>query len=160
MNPLALRPMTEAEFAAYAEASCADYARNSPHYRDRPLDETLPKVRAEFARRLPEGRATKGFLLLSVTLVEGGSERAVGSCEIGESPAGSRTVYIWNFVLDASVRGRGHGKRAFALVLERLRALGYAKVGLNVFADNAVARKIYEEAGFTVTQMNMERRLG
>lgn len=152
--------MTEAEFAAYAESSCADYARNSPHYRDRPLDETLPKVRAEFGKRLPEGRATPGFLLLSVILSEGGAERAVGSFEIGEYPSGSRSVYVWNFALDPGVRGQGHGKRAFALVLEHLRVQGYAKVGLNVFADNVVARRIYEEAGFAVTQMNMERKLG
>jgi RimJ/RimL family protein N-acetyltransferase len=156
---LRLDPMTDTQFASYVEATCADYARTSPHYRDRPLPEALAEVRESFENRLPRGRSTPGSHFLAVILTDESGEHQVGHFEIGETPTGSKKVYIWSVAIDPEVRGRGLGKAAVRLALEYLRAQGYAKVGLNVFADNAVARKIYDDAGFVTTQMNMEKKL-
>jgi ribosomal protein S18 acetylase RimI-like enzyme len=151
--------MTDAQFAAYAAVSSDDYARASPNYRDWELADAIADARKSFDRRLHAGPRTPGAYLLAILLTEGGVERQIGYFDIGETPLGSKNVYIWNVALDESVRGRGYGKAAMTLALEYLRGCGYAKVGLNVFAENAVARKIYADAGFVVTQLNMEKKL-
>ncbi len=151
--------MTDGQFAAYAVATCEDYARTSPHYRDRPFAEADADVRAGFAKRLPEGPRTPGTYLLAILLSEGGAERQIGYLDIAENPLGSKSTYIYNIGLNEDVRGRGYGKSALALTEVFLRDRGYTKIGLNVFAGNAIARKIYDDAGFTITQMNMEKKL-
>lgn len=156
---LRLAPMTEAQFAAYVGHACEDYARTSPHYRDLPLERSLPEVREQFEKRLPQGAATPGFFLLTILLAENGAERPIGFFDIGRTTADPAKAYIWNIELDASVRGRGLGKAALAAAEDFLRAQGIRKVGLNVFADNTVARKLYDQAGYAITQMNMEKKL-
>ena len=154
-----LETMTEAQFSAYAEYTCENYARTSPHYRDIPLERSLPEVKRDFMKRLHAGPATPGFFLLAVLLREEGNEKQIGFFDIGRNSADPKKAYIWNVELDASVRGRGFGKRALALAEDYLRARDITRVGLNVFADNSVARKLYDSAGFKVTQMNMEKKL-
>jgi len=159
MDDLRLETMTAEQYAAYAAYACENYARTSPHYRDIPLERSLPEVKRDFAKRLHAGAATPGFFLLAILLRENGTERQIGFFDIGRISPDPTRAYIWNVELDASVRGRGFGKRALSLAEDYLRARDITRVGLNVFADNAVARKLYEGAGFAVTQMNMEKWL-
>jgi ribosomal protein S18 acetylase RimI-like enzyme len=42
--------------------------------------------------------------------------------------------------------------------LEEARTRGLADVGLDVDADNVVARKLYEEMGFATARLRMHRR--
>lgn len=61
---------------------------------------------------------------------------------------GGRDAFIDEFFLDASVRGRGWGKRALESVLREARALGVNAVHLEVEAENEPARGLYERSGF------------
>lgn len=154
-----LETMTDAQFEAYAKHTCASYARTSPNYRDVPFELALPEVEKQFRGRLPEGPRTKDAFLLAILLREGEQNRQIGFFDIGRTKLHSEKAYIWNVELDSTVRGRGFGKRALALAEEFLRQKGIKRVGLNVFAENTVARALYEAAGFTVTQMNMEKEI-
>lgn len=59
---------------------------------------------------------------------------------------------FYDFEIDEKLRGRGLGRAALSLVLEHLRAAGTRKVFLHVSGDNLPAVRLYEKAGFAVTE--------
>lgn len=59
---------------------------------------------------------------------------------------------FYDFEIDEKLRGKGLGRAALSLVLEHLRAAGTHKVFLHVSGDNLPAVRLYEKAGFAVTE--------
>ncbi len=49
-------------------------------------------------------------------------------------------------------RGRGHGRTLMLLAERECLAAGVRNLGLNVFADNAVAVRLYGSLGYRVTE--------
>jgi RimJ/RimL family protein N-acetyltransferase len=56
-------------------------------------------------------------------------------------------------------RGKGYGKKARLLIEEKARELGLESLGLHVFAENKVARNLYESVGYEVSSLNMTKKL-
>lgn len=147
--------MNETQHRAYLEASIVSYSKESPHYRDLPLEISLPKVRAEHLRLFGEkGIYEPGQVYLAVM----SGDRQVGYLHYGER-AESKSVYIWNIALDENMRGKGIGRKVLELALARIKNSGFTKVGLNVFSVNTPAIRLYESLGFKPTQMNMELKI-
>jgi RimJ/RimL family protein N-acetyltransferase len=156
---LRLVTMTDVQFAVYGAWTCENYARTSPNFRDRPFDESFKEVKDSFANRLPEGPRTPGAFLLAVLITDEDTEKQIGYLDIAENPRGSNTVYIFNIGLYESAQGKGFGKQTLARAEEYLKERGYTKIGLNVFADNEPAKKLYADAGYAPTQFNMEKKI-
>lgn len=74
----------------------------------------------------------------------------------------ARTGRTWLWVTNVAIarphRSRGFGRLLMERALEEARARGLADVGLDVDADNVVARKLYEEMGFATARLRMHRR--
>lgn len=79
-------------------------------------------------------------------------ERAVvgaAVCFIGYSTfAAKPRLNVHDLCVLAAHRGQGLGRRLLEAVLERARAAGCAAVSLEVRADNAIARRLYQSLGF------------
>ncbi|MFG1952621.1 GNAT family N-acetyltransferase [Micromonospora sp. NPDC048830] len=56
-------------------------------------------------------------------------------------------------------RGRGHGRRMIPLAEAEVGRLGHDQLGLNVFAHNTRAIRLYESLGFEVTNQQMRKPL-
>lgn len=59
---------------------------------------------------------------------------------------------IWHMMIDSSMQGRGYGSEALDRVLEYIRTKpfgGSNRVVLTCNKENSVARKLYENKGFT-----------
>ncbi|GAA2931228.1 GNAT family N-acetyltransferase [Streptomyces mexicanus] len=138
------RPMTDAEYGAWEEHGKAAYARS---WIDRgvPEDQAWAKSQSEHARLLPQGRATPG-MLLSVLEHEG---TAVGTLwlAIGDA-AGEDRAYVFDVEADARFRGRGHGRSLMLLAEAQAVAAGKHVLGLNVFAGNTPAERLYDSLGY------------
>lgn len=117
-----------------------DYARD-PMGNGGPLPE-------DALARLPAGlRDAPGAVAF---LVEDGG-RAVGGamCFRGFSTySGRPKLYIHDFSVNASHRGRGLGHRLMRAVVDHAEQTGCEKLTLEVRADNAPARAVYAKAGF------------
>lgn len=61
---------------------------------------------------------------------------------------GGRDAMVDEFFIEPGHRGRGFGRRALALALAEMRALGIVAVFLEVDHDNDAARRLYTAAGF------------
>lgn len=81
--------------------------------------------------------------------------------EADGSPVGAIALYGFSadgseaewgrLVLEPAARGRGYGKRALELLLERARELGVRRLRCEVVSGNVPAERIYEELGFVET---------
>ena len=86
-----------------------------------------------------------------VLLVAARAERPVGVavCFVGYSTFLARPVLnLHDLAVLPEARGGGVGAALLAAVAERARALGCAKVTLEVREDNAAARRLYARTGF------------
>lgn len=64
-------------------------------------------------------------------------------------PAGRQDTHVlYRLMIAAGEQGRGHGRRALALLQGEMRARGAARVALYYAPDNLVARQLYASAGF------------
>ncbi len=67
--------------------------------------------------------------------------------------------WIYDIEIDPAFRGTGLGRPTLAAAQEFVLAQGGTRLGLNVFGPNAVARHLYEAAGYTVSSIQMFKDL-
>lgn len=145
------RAMTEEEYAAWIAYSKATYAQD---WIDRgvPAAQAQAKVEADLNSSLADGLATPGARL-SVLIH---ADEVVGTLWVAER--GSE-----NFVYDIEVRGehrgRGYGRALMLLAERQCLEAGKSRVGLNVFAGNTPALRLYESLGYEVTAYSVYKPL-
>ncbi|MCX4879532.1 GNAT family N-acetyltransferase [Streptomyces sp. NBC_00847] len=145
------RSMTEAEYEAW-------FAHESEHYarvwmeRGVPEAEAYERSRRDHERLLPQGRATRD-MHFSLLDHEG---TPVGTLWVAllEDKA-----YVYDVAADAAHRGRGHGRTLMLLAEGRAIAAGRRVLGLNVFAGNTPAERLYESLGYETTQYSLYKSL-
>ncbi|MER5431641.1 GNAT family N-acetyltransferase [Streptomyces sp. NPDC002588] len=145
------RPMTEAEYGSWAERGIVEYAQE---WIDRgvPGDSARAKSRQDYARLLPEGLATRNARI-SVLEHEG---VPVGDLWLA-FVAGS--AFVYNVETYEEHRGRGHGRSLMLLAEAQTVAAGGEVLGLNVFAGNTPAERLYESLGYVTVGYSMYKPL-
>jgi diamine N-acetyltransferase len=77
-------------------------------------------------------------------------DEPVGLVLTYEDPGGEG-YHVWRFMVAAGHQGRGVGRRAMELLLDRWRSLGATEASLSVIPGNAGAIGLYESLGFRLT---------
>jgi ribosomal protein S18 acetylase RimI-like enzyme len=157
MTGLTLRPMAEDEFAVYAERLTREYAeahRLAGNWTD---EDALTRSRAELEELLPDGLATAHMELFHAVDPDGALVGVVWLCL--EAPGGRPGAYLFDIELVPELRGRGWGRELLALAEARVLEQGRDSLTLNVFGDNAVARRMYDAAGYEVVTQQMRKQL-
>ncbi|MFI7245039.1 GNAT family N-acetyltransferase [Streptomyces qinglanensis] len=152
----AIRPLADAEFDAWWEEGAATFVAGlveQGHSREQAL------ARSTAVRRthLPDGAASAGAALRVLTC-EG---TAVGAIWLGFTGLPRSDVHAW--VYDVRVlpgrRGEGHG-RALMLAAESVCLdAGAECLGLNVFAGNTPARRLYGSLGYRTVERHYLKTL-
>ncbi|CAL9382367.1 GNAT family N-acetyltransferase [Streptomyces werraensis] len=145
------RPMTEEEFGPWQTESSADYAREWAR-RGVPEAEALAKAAADEAALLPDGLATED-MLLSVLEHEGAVVGTLWLAVRGER------AYVYDVETRPAHRGRGHGRSLMLLAEAQAAAAGNRTIGLNVFAGNTPAERLYDSLGYTATRYSLYKPL-
>ncbi|MFI9806874.1 GNAT family N-acetyltransferase [Streptomyces sp. NPDC052301] len=146
------RPMTPAEFDTWQ-------AHESEHYalewmaRGVPEATARAKARDDHDRLLPDGLATDG-MLFSVLEHEG---IRVGTLWVALQ--GTRGAFVFDVATDAAHRGHGHGRTLMLLAERQAIEAGRPVLGLNVFAGNAPAERLYESLGYETTTRSLSKPL-
>lgn len=134
------RPMTEDEYEVWLAHEKEDYAQTWIE-RGVPEAEARAKSAADHADHLPQGTATPGTRL-SVLTHEG---TAVGTLWLARRDA---DAFVFDVEVDEEYRGRGHGRSLMLLAETQAREAGLGRLGLNVFAGNTPALRLYESLGY------------
>ena len=153
MHPkLTLRPLRDAEFAAWRRHVTDGYAAEIETLGDTPHRAARSKAKADMARILPEGLGTPGHWIFAIEL---GAE-PVGRLWLAERTMDGRQVmFIYDVEVDERHRGRGLGRAAMLEAEEQARGRGVSRMELNVFGGNDVARGLYRSLGYVERAVSM-----
>jgi GNAT superfamily N-acetyltransferase len=145
------RPMTEAEFGPWLEKGKQDYAQSWTE-RGVPEAEARAKSERDHATLLPDGPATPGTLI-SVLEHEG---TAVGVLWLALRADSS---FVFDVETHAAHRGKGHGRTLMLLAEAQTIVEGRRTIGLNVFAGNTPAERLYASLGYETNLYAMYKPL-
>ena len=150
-----LRPMSEVEFADFRKAETAAYAEDRARNVGTSVEEELEEANRWFSEVLAEGLRTPNQRF-RVVVEDDNVARGYLWVDVNE-----QQQYAWIFSLEikAEHRGKGYGRQALELLEDELRPLGIKRIGLNVFADNTIARHLYTKVGYQITNYNMHKSL-
>ncbi|MGW7165912.1 N-acetyltransferase family protein [Streptomyces sp. NPDC054884] len=145
------RSMTEAEYDAWQRHAVADYAQDWQE-RGVPEEEALAKARNDHERELPQGRATPN-MRFSVLEHDGVPVGRLWLASVGDK------AYVFDVETEQAFRGRGHGRSLMLLAETQAAEAGKHVLGLNVFAGNTPAERLYESLGYVPVGYSMYKAL-
>jgi ribosomal protein S18 acetylase RimI-like enzyme len=105
---------------------------------------------------LPDGVATAGMLLLAA---ETAGDGLIGYAWVAVERPGSSGAWLYDIWVAPEHRGNGHGRALLSIVELEVARLGSCSLGLNVFADNEVARRLYGSSLYEVASVQMRKAL-
>lgn len=150
--------MSEAEYEAFHSKLVAEYAKVNVESGNWLEEESLALSQNALDTLLPEGRQTPRVLLLSADNSEG---EYVGYVWIGLDRPGTAKPFAWIYDIEVAKdqRGKGYGRALLREAERETLKNGITTLGLNVFGNNHVARKLYETSGYSITQIAMSKQL-
>ncbi|ARP69328.1 N-acetyltransferase [Streptomyces pluripotens] len=146
------RPMTGAEFDEWQEHESEQYTREWIA-RGVPEATARAKARDDHEMLLPDGLATDG-MLFSVLEHEG---VRVGTLWVALQDAGA---FIFTVETATDRRGQGHGRALMLLAERQAIEAGRQVLGLNVFAGNTPAERLYASLGYRTVNRSLAKPLG
>lgn len=150
-------PMDEQAFAAYLAQTMDEYAAEHVRGGRWSPAEASQAARAEYDKLLPQGLQTPdNYFCLLVDEARG--ER-VGHIWYFHDRKRDR-IFLYDIAIDEAQRRKGYARQALARLEEEARQLGATHIALHVFGHNVAARRLYENAGFEVTNVNMRKWVG
>jgi GNAT superfamily N-acetyltransferase len=145
------RAMTEAEFEEWLARESEAYARRWIE-RGLPEAEAHEKSRRDHERLLPGGLATEDVRL---TVLEHEGTR-VGTLWMAFR---KDQAWVYDVEADAAHRGRGHGRTLMLLAEQQAIAARRPVLGLNVFAGDTPAERLYESLGYVTVSCILYKNL-
>jgi ribosomal protein S18 acetylase RimI-like enzyme len=118
-------------------------------------EEAEQKAAAELAGLLPAGLSTKDMVFL--TAEDAG--RVVGSVWLALNKPRPAEAFIYYIEVAETERNKGYGRALLAAAEAEAAARGMRSLGLNVFGENATARRLYEAAGYETMSLQMKKEL-
>jgi ribosomal protein S18 acetylase RimI-like enzyme len=148
-----LEPIQQEDFERFLEGEIRGYAEDHVRNGNWPPEGAIDRSRKEFERLLPDGIHSRDQFVWSILDEENGN---VGMLwvQVKEGKA-----FIYDFVIDEAMRGKGYGKQALIAMDEKLKAMNVESVGLHVFGDNITAQQLYKKMGYKITNIQMKKEL-
>jgi RimJ/RimL family protein N-acetyltransferase len=150
-----LRPMSEAEFAAFKVFLYEDYAQDRAHGLGTPIEEERKNATQQIDQLTEEGLASSAHYYWNLVTEDGS---AVGDLWVFVEHDKPR-AFIYFIGVDEGQRGKGYGQQALAALEDALRPLSVRRIELNVFGDNATAQRLYARAGYEISAMYMRKEI-
>ncbi|MZD08238.1 GNAT family N-acetyltransferase, partial [Streptomyces sp. SID5785] len=145
------RPMSDTEYGPWLAHGKDTYTQT---WIDRgvPADEARRKSERDHAALLPEGLGTPG---MRIAVLEHEGER-VGTLWVAQQDT---AAFVYDVEVAADRRGAGHGRSLMLLAEAEARAAGATRIGLNVFAGNTPALRLYESLHYRATAYHFHKQL-
>jgi ribosomal protein S18 acetylase RimI-like enzyme len=74
-------------------------------------------------------------------------------------PGAGGGAWIYDIEIAPAYRGRGFSRALLAAAESEAAAHGVDSIGLNVFGRNLIARNLYESSGYTISSMQLQKKL-
>ncbi|HUZ19476.1 MAG TPA: N-acetyltransferase [Acidimicrobiales bacterium] len=149
-----LRPLEPSEVPAYLAAL-------TPRYVEARVEsgETRAVAEAVASRQLAEltraGTPIPGHVFAEL-VVDG---EVAGALWLAPRDETGEVWWVYDVEVDEHRRGQGLGRAAMLLAEDVVRGRGGRELGLNVFAKNTLARRLYDSLGYAAVSTTMHKRL-
>jgi ribosomal protein S18 acetylase RimI-like enzyme len=164
---VALRPLTDEEYADFAERQVAEYGLQNVNAGEWRPEDAPARAREVLADLLADRLRGAGHAFLKGVTADG---MGVGWLWVAPAPGflgpdRERTRWLSQITVDEALRGRGFGRALLEALHARLSAEGVEELWLRVFDWNTAARCLYSALGYEVvreftTDAHMRKRLG
>jgi GNAT superfamily N-acetyltransferase len=149
-----LRPMRDDEYSAWLPQVRDGYAKSMIKEGGFAPEGAREKAAADTESLFPGGRPSAEQF---VFVIEADGE-PVGELWLAERwDMGQTCFWVYDVHVDEAHRGRGYGKAAMLFAEEEARRRGLARVALNVFGGNEVARRLYRSLGYEENAVAMSK---
>ncbi len=112
----------------------------------------------QFAEFFPDGAPAAGHFVFVGRAVDSGQR--VGVLWLGERPRGADAiVWIYDIEVDDAARGHGWGRQLMQFAQTWAGGRGAARIELNVFGGNIIARTLYQSLGYRESSVHMALNL-
>jgi ribosomal protein S18 acetylase RimI-like enzyme len=149
--------MTADEFREFRSALLISYAASHVEAGDWSPAEARQRAADEMDTLLPHGADTPGHLVLTA-LAPGGQPAGHLWIKLDQTPHDGG-AFLYDIEVAAPYRGQGYGRALLAAAERETARHGGTSLALNVFGTNAVARHLYESAGYRTTSVQMRKAL-
>jgi GNAT superfamily N-acetyltransferase len=153
---LTVRPLRSGEYAEWIAGVESRFAEAVLVHRQLDAEAARQVASRARGRVLPDGLGTPGVAIL---VLEDGA-RVCGTLWVAlsvERAAGRGWVY--DVYVEPASRGRGHGRALMRLAERECGEARLVELGLNVFANNSMAIRLYASLGYTVESRTLSKRL-
>lgn len=148
--------MTKEEFEVYKTKLIKSYAETLAKNLKRDIETMLVQSEQQVNGLLKDGIETKEQYLYNV--IDAISKENVGILWVNVKNEDHR-AFIFDIEMKKEYQGRGYGKATLCELDRLMKTMGVKQIGLNVFADNPNALRLYEKSGYVVTNMNMVKEI-
>lgn len=145
--------MNSTEFQEYLNSAIKSYADSNVQSGNWSEQESFSKATEQYAQLLLDGEKTANNKLF--TIRSDGQE--VGMIWLALKP--NNKGFIYDIKIREDYRGRGFGKQAMEDIEKVGREFGIKSIGLHVFANNQIARSLYEKLGYKETSIVMAKEI-
>lgn len=157
MRDVILVPMSAEQFQSYLARAVHRYALENIKAGYRTEEDAEIRSKEDHLRLLHNGLDTPfNYLFVIKDKASGGQ---VGALWVKFEEDGSRSGFIYDLFIEEEHRGKGLGKATIRALEKLAKERAVRVLYLHVFAHNPVAIGLYQESGFVVKSMNMERLL-
>jgi len=159
MLPLRLVPLTDSEYADFAERQVTESARQRLAAGEWTPEEAAQRARAENAELLADRLRSRGHTFYKGVRVADGE--LVGWLWVDPGPVfleqyGERgqagTRWLGQITVRDELRGQGYGRALLEALHAQLAAEGVERLYLRVYDWNTAARRLYARCGYEVVR--------
>ena len=119
----------------------------------------FPITEAKIAERVTNGANSDGADTYIYKIVSGNTNEMIGTIELFRINREKKTATIGRFLISEKFRGKGLGKNALNLLVDKgFKEFGLEEMNLRVFDFNEGAIKCYEKVGFTKSDFKENAR--
>ncbi len=152
---LRLEKMTATHFDDYMSRSIKEYALEKVQAGSWTQEDSLGNAKLTYDRLLPDGLNTPDNFLFSII----NDDNVIGYIWLGADSENKNIAFIFDFEIYDTYQNNGFGSQAIALASTKAKALGFTSIGLHVFGTNSRAIHVYEQTGFEITDIKMQKKL-
>jgi GNAT superfamily N-acetyltransferase len=152
----AVRPMTAGEYALWRQRERRDHFRSRVD-RGTPYDAAAVGADADYRAALPDGRATAGTALL--TLSHGGTDVGHLWLRLRDPQQPEAGAWVFHIEVDEAHRRRRHGRTLMLAAERECHAAAVRAISLDVHQDNAPAARLCTSLGYRVTDHHLVKPL-